>query len=68
MIREEQDTFPGLIVNEPQDLTRDYRVTAVVTHLGCVDFDSDVPSSCLAAQPVLPKSHLSKQNQAANGT
>lgn len=42
-----------------------------ILHLGWVDFNSNVPSSCLAAQPVLPNSpnsHLPKQNQADNGT
>ena len=40
----------------------------MVTNLGRVDFGLDVPSSCLAAQPVLPVSYLPKQIQADRGT
>ena len=45
-----------------------YRVNLVVVDLGWVDFDLDVPPFCLAAQPILPNSHLPKQNWAENGT
>ena len=44
-----------------------YRVTLVVSDLGWVDFDFYVPSSCLAALPVLPNSQLPKQNWASMG-
>ena len=50
------------------NLQTQYRVTLVVVDLGWVDFDSDVPSSCPAAQPVLPNPHWPKQNQADIGT
>ena len=40
----------------------------VVADLGWVDFDSDVPSSCPAAQPVLPNPHWPQQNRADIGT
>ena len=40
----------------------------MVEDLGWVDFDSDVPSSCPAAQPVLPNPHWPQQNQADIGT
>ena len=45
-----------------------YRVTLVVADLGWVDFDSDIPSSSPAAQPVLPNPHWPQQNQADIGT
>ena len=51
----------------PQSAT-EYRVTLVVADLGWVDFDSDVPSSCPAAQPVLPNPHWPQQNRADIGT
>ena len=38
-----------------------YRVTLMFADLGCVDFNLDVPSSCIAAMPVLPISKLPKQ-------
>ena len=40
----------------------------MVGDLGWVDFDSDVPSSCPAAQPVLPNPHWPQQNRADIGT
>ena len=43
-------------------------MTLVVADLGWVDFDSDVPSSCPAAQPVLPNPHWPQQNRADIGT
>ena len=43
------------------------RVTLEVADLGWADFDLDFPSSCLAAQPILPSSHLSKQNLGRHG-
>ena len=36
--------------------------------LGWVDFDLDAAPSCPAAQPILPNSNLSKQNQLDSGT
>ena len=45
-----------------------YRATLVVVDLGWVDFDSDVPSSCPAAQPVLPNPHWPQQNREDIGT
>ena len=45
-----------------------YRVTLVVADHAWLDFDLDVPSSCLATQPVLPISQLPLQNFADNGT
>ena len=41
-----------------------YRVTLVVADLGWVDFDFYVPSSCIAALPVLLNSLLPQQNWA----
>ena len=41
-----------------------YTVCRVVSYLGWVDFDLDVPPSCPAAQPILPNSHLPKQSLA----
>ena len=35
--------------------------------LGWVDFDLDVPSSCLALEPILPTFQLPKQNGAGSG-
>ena len=45
-----------------------YRVTLVVVTLGWVDLDFDDPSSCPAAQPVLPNSHMHEQNRADSRT
>ena len=45
-----------------------YRVSHVLVHLGWVDFDSCVPPSCPAAQPLLLNSHQPKQSQADTGT
>ena len=36
--------------------------------LSGIDFYLDIPPHCLAAQPILPNSHLHKQNWAENGT
>ena len=44
-----------------------YRVNLVVVDLGLIDFDLDDPSFCPNAQPVLPNSHLPKQNWAGSG-
>ena len=45
-----------------------YRVFHLLVHLGGVDFDLGVPSSCPAAQPLLPNSHQPKQSRADSGT
>ena len=45
-----------------------YKATLVVTDPGWVDLDFYVPSSCLAALPVLPISQLPQQNWADIGT
>ena len=45
-----------------------YRVGQVVVHLGLVDFDFYIPSSCPAPQPILPNFQLPKQNEAGSGT
>ena len=39
----------------------------MVVHLGLVDFDFYIPSSCPAPQPILPNFHLPKQNEAGSG-
>ena len=39
----------------------------VVSDLGWVDFDLDVPPSCPIAQPILPDSNLPKQKWADSG-
>ena len=44
-----------------------YRLTLVVADLSWVDFDLGVSASCPVARPILPNTHLPKQNQADNG-
>ena len=44
------------------------RVIHLLRDLGRVEFDSDVPPYCPAAQPLLPNSHQPKQNWADGGT
>ena len=44
------------------------RVSHLLVDLGCVDFDLVVPSSCPAAQPILPHFHIPRQNWADSGT
>ena len=45
-----------------------YRVIQVLRDLGWVDLDSDVPPSCVTAQPPQPNSHQPKKNWADSGT
>ena len=51
----------------PDPDCRIYRVGQVVVHLGLVDFDFYIPSSCPAPQPILPHFQLPKQNEAGSG-
>ena len=44
------------------------RVSHLLSHLGWVDFDSCVPPSCPAVQPLLPNSQQPGQNWADSGT
>ena len=44
-----------------------YRVGQVVVHLGLVDFNFYIPSSCPPLQPILPNFQLPKQNEAVSG-
>ena len=45
-----------------------YGVSHLLVDLGWVDFDSGVPPSCPAAEPLLPNSHQPRQNWADGGT
>ena len=44
-----------------------YKVTLVVEWPGVLDIDLDLPPSQAATQPVLPNSHLPKQNLVGGG-